>query len=172
MASIERSTRRLWVARDSARQGLLPIRRLLSARGDGSREKSVTEPVPGRQGGAAQGARDVRFDVERSCGESAAVDRGGNGRLQRLGAPLSFIDGPGRRAADDREKRRQLSASSGPLHRNSPCRLERRAQAAAGAGAPRPTLRMASKKIRGRPRSELTKISVTLTAMAAIAQIG
>ncbi len=40
------------------------------------------------------------------------------------------------------------------------------------ADAVRPTLRTASKNRRGRPRSELKKIAVTLIAIAAIAQIG
>ena len=46
------------------------------------------------------------------------------------------------------------------------------AAASVGAGTPRPTLMMASKKSEGRPHSELTKMVVTLRAMATMAHTG
>jgi hypothetical protein len=48
--------------------------------------------------------------------------------------------------------------------------LERRLARLGRAATGRPTLRIASKKSRGLPHSELTKIAVTLTAIATIAQ--
>ncbi len=74
---------------------------------------------------------------------------------------------------DRRERETEVLAGVGLARRGAP-----RSQAATGSssdggdGAPRPTLMMASKKSAGRPHSELTKMLVTLSAMATIAHTG
>ena len=87
-------------------------------------------------------------------------------------APASSTSTPTSNRRRFAPSRRRPIWGSGSMRRRNQAASDSWASPIRSAGAALPTLRMALKKSSGRPHSELTKIPLTLTAIAIMAQTG